>query len=261
MDPADAAHREVTRREFARQAASFERAGSIFRDTEILEWIGAHVPVTPADSVLDVAGGTGQLGRHLARSAAMAVVVDLTAEMLRTGARAARDAGDRNVVFVEGDATSLPFVDGQFDVVVCRFALHHVDDVPAAGREMARVCRPGGAVAVIDMVAQDGEVGRRHNELERLRDPSHARALGEAELVAVLADADVRASVVAERRQALPVVPWLDQAAPGEAERERVLAALRAEADGGPPTGLRTRYDEAALVIEHRWLIVGGVRR
>lgn len=260
MDSPDVAHRDVTRREFARQAPSFERAGSIFRAADILEWIGAHVPVTPADVVLDVAGGTGQLARHLARKVAVAVVVDLTSEMLETGARGARDAGDRRVVFVEGDATRMPFAAEQFDVVVCRFALHHIDDVAAAGREMARVCRPGGVVAVIDMAVEPGPVGARHNELERLRDPSHARALQEDELVAVLADAGVRASVVAERRQDLPVVPWLDQAAPGPAERERVLAALQAEADGGEPTGLRTRHDAAGLVIEHRWLIVGGVR-
>jgi SAM-dependent methyltransferase len=260
MDPADAAHRDVTRREFARQAASFERAGSIFRAADILEWIGAHVPVTRADVVLDVAGGTGQLARHLARRAAFAIVVDLTAEMLHTGARAARAAGDRGVVFVEGDATRLPFAAEQFDVVVCRFALHHIDDVAAAGREMARVCRPGGTVAIIDMVVEPGDVGRRHNELERLRDPSHARALEEDELVAVLTDPGVRAGAVAERRQSLPVILWLDQALPGEGERERVQGALQAEADGGEPTGLRTRHDEAGLVIEHRWLIVSGVR-
>jgi SAM-dependent methyltransferase len=260
MDPARTTHRDVTRREFARQAASFERAGSLFRAVDILEWIGAHVPLTAADVVLDVAGGTGQLARHLARSAAFAVVVDLTAEMLQTGARSAQDAGDRNVVFVEGDATRLPFPPEQFDVVVSRFALHHVDDVVAAAREMARVCRPGGAVAIIDLVAQDGEVGARHNELERLRDPSHARALEESELVGLLAGAGVRASVVAEREQELPVAAWLDQSAPGEAERELVLAAFEAEAAGGPATGLRVRRDEAELVMKQRWLIVGGVR-
>jgi ubiquinone/menaquinone biosynthesis C-methylase UbiE len=157
MDPARTTHRDVTRREFARQAASFERAGSLFRAVDILEWIGAHVPVTAADVVLDVAGGTGQLARHLARSAAFAVVVDLTAEMLQTGARSAHDAGDRNVVFVEGDATRLPFASEQFDVVVSRFALHHVDDVAAAGREMARVCRPGGAATGLS--ARRDEVG------------------------------------------------------------------------------------------------------
>ena len=40
----DAAHRETTRREFAKQAGNFERPGSIFRDRDILEWIGEHVP-------------------------------------------------------------------------------------------------------------------------------------------------------------------------------------------------------------------------
>jgi hypothetical protein len=76
----------------------------------------------------------------------------------------------------------------------------------------------------------------------------------------VLADAGVRARVVAEREQELPVAAWLDQSAPGEAERARVLAALEAEAEGGPATGLRARRNQAELVIEHRWLIVGGVR-
>jgi hypothetical protein len=101
MDPADTLHREVTPREFARQAPSFERAGSIFRAHDILEWIGAQVAVTPAT-------------------------------------------------------------------------------------------------------------------------------------------------------RATP--------APGAAEREHVHAALLAEADGGAATGLRTRREDAGLVIERRWLIVGGVR-
>jgi SAM-dependent methyltransferase len=260
VDPAAAAHRDVTRREFARQAAGFERRGSIFRAGDILEWIADHVPVRQSDVVLDVAGGTGQLGRHLRRSAAFTVVVDLTAEMLETGARAMRDDDERGVVFVEGDATRLPFAGEQFDVVVSRFALHHIDDVAAAAAEMARVCRPGGTVAVVDMACEPGEAGRRHNELERLRDPSHARGLEEAELVAVLGDAGVRAAVVGERRQLMPVLPWIEQSAPREQERERVVAALEGEADGGASTGLRARHEEGGLAIEQRWLIVAGER-
>jgi SAM-dependent methyltransferase len=256
-----AEHREITRREFARQAAGFEQPRSIFRAADILEWIGEHVSVTPSDLLLDVAGGTGQLARHLGRSAAFAVVVDLTAEMLETGARAAREAGERGVVFVEGDATRLPFAAAQFDVVVSRFALHHVDDVAAAAAEMARVCRPGGTVAVVDMACDAGDAGRRHNELERLRDPSHTRGLAEAELVGALVEAGVRAAAVGERRQAMPVIPWLDQAMPGEDARQRVLAALHEEADGGAPTGLHAHRADGALMIEQRWVIVAGERR
>jgi SAM-dependent methyltransferase len=250
--------RDVTRREFERQAEGFERPGSLFRADDILEWIAGHVPVNPDDTVLDVAGGTGQVGRRLARSARLAVVVDLTPAMLETGAQAAREAGERDVVFVEGDATSLPFASGQFDVAVSRFAFHHIDDVAAAAREMARVCRSGGTVAVIDMACEVSELGARHNELERLRDPSHVRALSEDELVGLVAGAGVDAAVAGERRHAMPVVPWLDQAGPPDADRARILAALEAEAGGGEPTGLHAHCGERGLGIEQRWVIVAG---
>ena len=162
-------HRDVTRREFTRQVGEFERPDSFFAQQDMLDWIAAHVPVGPDDVLLDVAGGAGHVARHLVTR--FAVVVDLTRPMLAAGVAAKHP----NVIFVEGDATNLPFPDGQFDVVVCRFAFHHIDEPAQAAAEMARVAKPGGTVAVIDMV--DG--GGRHNELEILRDPSHTRALTE----------------------------------------------------------------------------------
>jgi SAM-dependent methyltransferase len=260
MARADAAHRETTRREFAKQAGNFERPGSIFRDRDILEWIGEHVPVSGSDLVLDVAGGSGRLGRYLAETAAFAVVLDLTREMLEAGASSAREDGVHNVVFAEGDATRIPFADAQFDVVVSRFAFHHFDDTAAAAREMARVCRPGGTVSVIDMVGEPGGSGERHTEIERLRDPSHTRALELDELVGVVADVGVRAEPRSERRLPLPAERWLDQAKPAPAERERVWAALEAEADGGEPTGLSVRRSDDGLTVERPWVIVGGER-
>jgi SAM-dependent methyltransferase len=248
-------HRDVTRREFARQVGEFERPDSFFGDRQVLEWIAAHVPVSPDDVVLDVAGGAGHVGRHLAARAAFAVVVDLTREMLRAGVT----AGCRNAVFVEGDATALPFADEQFDVVVCRFAFHHIDQPARAAAEMARVARPGATVAVIDMVSRPGEEGARHNELERLRDPSHTRALEEGELLAALDTAGVDAAIVAARRQRMPAVPWLERAASPDAPRERILAALEAEAAGGEATGLHAARDP--LSIHQDWVIASGPRR
>jgi SAM-dependent methyltransferase len=253
-------HRDVTRREFARQVAEFERPDSFFGDQEVLDWIGAHVAVAPTDSVLDVAGGAGHVGRHLAARAAFAVVVDLTLEMLQVGAAAVRESERRNVVFVEGDATALPFADGQFDVVVSRFAFHHIDEPARAAAEMARVARPGGTVAVIDMVSEPGDAGASHNELERLRDSSHTRALEAQELLAALAAAGVDAGVAAERCQRLPAVPWLERAASPDAPRERIVAALEAEADGGAATGLHATRGPHGLSIEQRWVIASGSR-
>jgi ubiquinone/menaquinone biosynthesis C-methylase UbiE len=253
MDPSEL--RATTRREFAKQAASFEASGSLFADRALLDWIADHVPVPEGGQILDVAGGTGQTGRYLAREGASAVIVDLTLPMLATGLRAAREEGRRDVVFVRGDAVDLPFLDDQFDVVVCRFALHHMDDPAAAVAEMARVCRPEGGVTVIDLVTG----GARHDELETLRDPSHTRSLDEAELHEVLARAGREPRRSAAMEQQLPADGWLAQAKTPPEAAEPIRAALEAEVAGGPPTGLRAgRSEDGELTIRHRWVLVGG---
>jgi ubiquinone/menaquinone biosynthesis C-methylase UbiE len=246
--------RDVVRREFEKQASNFESAGSLFRDTSILDWIASQVDVPPGSTILDVAGGTGQLGRHFARAAGSAVIVDLTDAMLDAGLRSVQEEGRDDVVFVRGDATSLPFPDRQFDVVVSRFALHHMDDPGGAIAEMARVCRPEGTVTVIDMVSG----GARHDELERLRDPSHTRALPEKELRSLFSDAGREPSREAEWEQALAVERWLEQARTPDEDRERIRAAFEDEAAGGAETGLRAIRSDGELAIRQRWLLLGG---
>ncbi len=218
------------------------------------------MPVSETDVVLDVAGGSGRLGRHLAERAAFAVIVDLTPEMLATGAASAADDDARNVLFTEGDATRLPFPDAQFDVVVSRFAFHHLDDPGLAAREMARVCRPGGLVAVIDMVAEDGSFADRRDGLERLRDPSHTRALGTDELIGLMVEAGIAAELASERRRTLDAVRWIEQGQPAEPAAKEILAALEVEAGGGAATGLKAVQDQEGLVIRHLYVIAAGRR-
>jgi ubiquinone/menaquinone biosynthesis C-methylase UbiE len=252
--PGKDAQRESVRREFAKQASNFEASGSLFRNTGILEWIGAHVEVPRGGRILDVAGGTGQLGRHLARDGATAVIVDLTDEMLAAGLRSVTEEGRSDVVFVRGDATALPFPDDQFDVVASRFALHHMDDPGAAIGEMSRVCRPDGSLTLIDMVSG----GARHDELERLRDPSHTRALPEEELRELFGATGRQAKREADWEQVMPLDPWFEQAGTPEPDRERVRAAIEQEADGGEATGMRASRTDDGLTIGQRWLLLGG---
>src|SRR5689334_2216009 len=121
-------HGDTVQREFSKQAASFEDPAYSFADRRLIEWILTHVPPRAGEAVLDVAGGTGIVGRAFARTAAHAVVVDLTREMLEAGKREAAAAGNRTVLFLHGVATALPFLDESFDLVTCRFAVHRFED-------------------------------------------------------------------------------------------------------------------------------------
>jgi ubiquinone/menaquinone biosynthesis C-methylase UbiE len=248
-------HRELTQREFARQSSNFEQAGSLFRDDSILGWIADNVTVPRGARVLDVAGGSGQVGRYITRSGGRAFIVDVTDEMLQAGLRSVREEGRRDVTFVHGDAAELPFPGGQFDVVVSRFALHHMQDPAIAIREMARMCTPDGSVTIIDMVSG----GARHDELERLRDPSHTRALAAEEFGELLATAGIPPQRFSEREQTMSVEPWLEQSSTREEDRQSIRAVLAAEADGGDASGLRAvRTPDGELSITQRWKLSGS---
>jgi demethylmenaquinone methyltransferase/2-methoxy-6-polyprenyl-1,4-benzoquinol methylase len=97
--------------------------------------------------VLDLAAGTGVSTAELQRSGARAVACDFSLGMLRAG-RANRHR--RNVRFVAGDGTRLPFASESFDAVTISFGLRNIVDVPRALTEMARVVRPGGRLVVCE---------------------------------------------------------------------------------------------------------------
>lgn len=106
----------------------------------------------PGLSLLDVGCGPGTITLDLAdRLAPGAVVgVDSSAAVVEIAREAARERGTTNVEFRSADAYELPFEDGSFDVVHAHQLLQHLTDPVAALREMRRVARPGGLVAVRD---------------------------------------------------------------------------------------------------------------
>jgi SAM-dependent methyltransferase len=228
-------------RAFTQQAAAFEdpRFNRLF--TTDSEWLFERLPLRADDVVLDVAAGTGHVSRRLAPRVRAVVALDATVAMLELG----RGQAPANVIFVRGDAAALPFPADGFDVVVTRFAVHHFEDPAIQIAEMRRVLRPGGRLAVADLIA-DPEAAGTQNRLERLRDPSHARMLGLDELTRLVQTDDVEVRDV-ER----PLEPWLAQTEPAPEAAEAVRAALRAELAGGPPTGFRPSERDGELRFVH----------
>jgi demethylmenaquinone methyltransferase / 2-methoxy-6-polyprenyl-1,4-benzoquinol methylase len=112
------------------------------------------VPARPA-RVLDVASGTAGVALQLAaRTPAHVVGVDLTKAMLDQGQRNVAQAGMAGrIELVAGRAEQLPFPDRAFDALTFTYLLRYVDDPQATLRELARVVKPGGAVASLEFLA------------------------------------------------------------------------------------------------------------
>jgi demethylmenaquinone methyltransferase/2-methoxy-6-polyprenyl-1,4-benzoquinol methylase len=104
--------------------------------------------------LLDLCAGTGDLAlAYFRRGGTQAPIVaaDFCPEMLAIGRQKAIRAGAaERVTFVEADAQQLPFPDDQFQIVSVAFGLRNVADTNRALREMVRVCRPDGRVAVLE---------------------------------------------------------------------------------------------------------------
>src|SRR5262249_41825733 len=91
--------------------------------------------------------GTGNLSFPAARAGAIVTGVDIAPNLLAT-ARARAQAEGMNIRFDEGDAEDLPYADAAFDEVVTMFGAMFAPDPHLVAAEMARVCRPGGRVAM-----------------------------------------------------------------------------------------------------------------
>jgi ubiquinone/menaquinone biosynthesis C-methylase UbiE len=142
---------------------------------------------------IDVACGPGTFTRPLAARVGKAIGVDLTPAMVeKARAEAARD-GIANIEFVGGDIYALPFEDNFAGIVSCGYAFHHMTEPQRALAEMARVVRPGGRLALTDIIVPEGCDGDFQNDVERVRDPSHTSTQSFANFHAMIAALGLRA--------------------------------------------------------------------
>jgi SAM-dependent methyltransferase len=252
---------EEVRQSFARQVALFSGTDSPFAsrssaDRAPSSWVE---PLDEHMIVLDVACGAAHVAEELAPHVRQVVGLDLTPDLLRLGADRLHDAGVGNVLLQEGNAADLPFVDQSFDLVLCRSALHHFRRPSDMVREMARVCRPGGRVVVSDMVAPNAEVKEAFDDVHRHLDPSHMGVLLAEEILELLTHEVGRVSF-AELSDPFPLP--LDYIFSDVSDRQWVSAALRAEVDGGPPSGFVPQVDPetGSLTVSFSSAIVHATR-
>jgi demethylmenaquinone methyltransferase/2-methoxy-6-polyprenyl-1,4-benzoquinol methylase len=107
--------------------------------------------VWPGDRVLDSCCGTGDLAIEAERRGGRVVGLDFSEKMLE---RAQQKSGA--IEWVQGDALALPFADGEFDAATVGFGVRNLADLEGGLRELARVLKPEGKLAVLEITRPRG---------------------------------------------------------------------------------------------------------
>jgi SAM-dependent methyltransferase len=188
----------------------------------VVEWC------EPAEGVkaLDVATGGGHVARRLREAGCEVVTLDPSPGMQAD---------------VLAPAEHIPFDDGAFDVVVTRIAPHHFDDIRTAVAELERV---SNRLVVIEDTLYSSD---RHEQAEKLRDPTHVRNYTEDEWRGFLTEAGLEVEQVECFEKEHPLEDWLARTGceGAEAERVRELLADRMNDDG-------TAWTDTKIVIRAR---------
>jgi len=166
-------HNENIIKQFSKQAVSFSKVKGHY---DSVETIIAMSEVSQKDEVLDIACGVGILSCEFAKYAKSVIGVDITQKMLDVAIQKQSLEKLKNIRFTLGNVQNLHYADNSFDIVFTRYSFHHFLDTKKVFTEMLRVCKPQGKIIVVD-VALEGKYADRYNFMEKLRDPSHTKAL------------------------------------------------------------------------------------
>ncbi|KHK92444.1 ArsR/SmtB family transcription factor [Novosphingobium malaysiense] len=197
-DSAFAARCAEDRRHLAAIRAGREASAQAYFARHAAEWDtlrrlhGADEPVEAAlvealdggnlGTLLDVGTGTGRMAELLAERASHVTALDKSPEMLRIARARLQVLPASKVDLVQGDFSALPFAQEAFDTVLFHQVLHFAQEPEAVLAEAARVLRPSGRIAIVDLAAHEREELRERH--------AHARlGFTDEQMLALLSDA------------------------------------------------------------------------
>ena len=114
-----------------------------------------RVKPRPAERILDMAGGTGDVAFRMVRRGAQVTVADINPDMLAVGMERAADRGLEGLAWKQETAESLSFDDSSFDAFTIAFGIRNVTDIPAALKEAHRVLKRGGRFFCLEFSTSD----------------------------------------------------------------------------------------------------------
>jgi ubiquinone/menaquinone biosynthesis C-methylase UbiE len=213
----------------------------VHRNGADLDQIEALLREHPQARLLDLGCGGGHVSYRAAPRVAAVVACDPTASMLATVQATAAERGFGNLSVREAHAERLPFDDGEFDIVACRFTTHHWQNRDGGLREARRVLKPGGLAIFIDVVAPENALlDSWLQTFELLRDVSHVRNYGTSQWVAALMRAGFAIDSLTPRRLMLRFDDWVARTRTSEAHVTAIRSLQRLA-----PKEVRDHFDLA----------------
>lgn len=209
---------------FTARAPRYNQSSHWVDDPALGAFVVEKLAPRPTDRLLDVACGTGLVSKTFKGRVAHITGVDITRAM-------ADQAAAHIDAFVESPAESLPFADGSFDLVVCRQGTQFMRDAEAV-REMLRVLRPGGRVALVHLCAYGEADKAEYFEILRLRNEARRNFYLRADLERLLRQGGASAVVVHDWISVEDVDVWSDTGAITEVAREGIRSVYRTASPG-----------------------------
>ncbi|MGH2756313.1 MAG: class I SAM-dependent methyltransferase [Actinomycetota bacterium] len=241
---------EVIRQEFERAAPTFSaRTAGRFDHMDVV----GFAELAGHETVAEIGVGTGSFLALFEGHAARLIGVDLTAGMLDEAHQA-----HPHMELVAGDGAALPLRSASIDLVTSAQALHHIRTPVPVLKEMRRVTMQDGRVLVVDQVATEhAEEALAMNELDVLRDPSHAmcRPPSAFRIMVRAAGLEIEDERIVESEERLS--RWMT---PDEFPEDRVDAVRRFVAQRGSETGMEWRPDGDDWVYVRRRIMLRARR-
>lgn len=178
------------------------------------------------DRVLDLACGTAIVSCEFAKYTKEVIGLDITQEMINQGLKNQKEMSLENVFFQIGDVESLPFEDESFDIVFTRYSFHHFLNPSKVLDEMIRVCKPSGKIMVVD-VALDKQYSEAYNTMEKLRDPSHVRALSFDEFEILFSNGYLKKGIRSDYRVEMELENQLAASFPNKGDEQKITEIFR----------------------------------
>lgn len=178
---------------------------------------------------LDLGCGGGHVSYRVAPFMAQVTACDPSAAMLTAVRHSAAARGLPNIALRQSAAEHLPFLNGDFDLVLSRFSTHHWRNAAQGLREARRVLRAGGRAVFVDVVAPADPLLDTHLQaVEVLRDTSHVRDYSAAEWVSMLSAAGLAVRALVPYRLRMSFAAWTARTRTPEAQATAIRALQQA---------------------------------